>query len=63
MGERGELSQFALMPTVMDKDDVEIVGTTRRTQNCGWCLVEEERWGGQLGPMGMKTCAWCRARA
>jgi hypothetical protein len=46
MGERVELSQFALMPTVMDKDDVETVGTTRRTQSCGWCLVGEERWGG-----------------
>jgi hypothetical protein len=63
MGEREEESRFTSMPRVVDKDSVETVGTSRRVQSCGRCLVREKRWGGQLGPAGMKMRTWCRAHA
>jgi hypothetical protein len=63
MGEREEESRFALMPMVVEKDGVKTVGTTRRAQSCGRCPVGEKRWGGQLGPTGMKMRAWCQSCA
>jgi hypothetical protein len=63
MGEGGEESWFTWRPMVLDKDGIETMGAARRAQSCGWCPVEEKRWGGQLSMVGTKMSAWCRARA